>query len=131
MTREIFVFGSNEAGRHGAGAAHFALQHHGAVYGQGEGMQGDSYGIPTKDRALRTLPLRRILTYTRTFVDFAEAHPELVFRITRIGCGLAGYEDEDIAPMFQGAPANCLFFDRRWPVLAKSVPLSRLLRLYG
>ena len=108
MTRQqIFVFGSNLAGRHGAGAALFARQHHGAVYGQGMGLQGTSYGIPTKGMHLATLTLYQIKHYVSEFIKFAEAHPELTFNVTRIGCGLAGYTDSDIAPMFKGAPINC------------------------
>ena len=103
----IFVFGSNLAGIHGAGAALFARQNHGAVYGQGVGMQGESYGIPTKDENLQTLPLFRIKPYVDDFIVFAKAHPELTFQVTRIGCGLAGYTDTDICPMFVEAPTNC------------------------
>lgn len=104
---EIFVFGSNLAGRHGAGAALFAKQHHGAVYGQGTGRQGNSYAIPTKDGSLTTLHTMVIAVYVAQFIKYAKEHPELVFNVTRIGCGLAGYNDADIAPLFAGAPENC------------------------
>lgn len=107
FTREIFVFGSNLAGRHGKGAALCALQQHGAHYGQGSGLQGNSYAIPTKDRFLRSLPLLMISAYVNEFVDFAAAHPELKFNVTAVGCGLAGYTPKQIAPMFSGAPDNC------------------------
>lgn len=103
----IFVFGSNLAGRHGAGAALHARNHCGAKYGVGEGLQGKSYAIPTKDEQLRTLPLERIREYVERFIAFATERSDLTFEVTRIGCGLAGYKDEDIAPMFQGAPTNC------------------------
>lgn len=103
----IFVFGSNLAGRHGAGAALFALQNHGARYGQGVGRQGNSYAIPTKDFSIKTLPLIEIHFHVRDFLDYASKHPELEFQVTRIGCGLAGYSDEDIAPFFKNAPSNC------------------------
>lgn len=103
----IFVFGSNLAGRHGAGAALHAHKYHGAVYGQGIGLQGSSYGIPTKDLRIKTLPLKVIQAYVDQFIHFARLHPELEFQVTRIGCGLAGYKDTDIAPMFSTAPANC------------------------
>lgn len=103
----IFVFGSNLAGRHGAGAALFALQKHGAIYGQGVGRQGNSYGIPTKDSNIRTLCLEDIDWYVQGFVEYATKNPDLEFEVTRIGCGLAGYTDKDIAPMFKGAPNNC------------------------
>jgi hypothetical protein len=106
--KTIFVFGSNLAGRHGAGAAKFAHENHGAVYGQGYGLQGTSFAIPTKDAKLQTLPLERIRSFVTTFLDFAREHHELTFSITRVGCGLAGYRDVDIAPMFEKASSNCL-----------------------
>ena len=106
--KEIFVFGSNEAGRHGAGAAQFARQHHGAIYGQGYGLQGDSFGIPTKDRNLKTLPLDTIKLYVNKFKEFAVEHPELTFRLTPVGCGLAGYIPNDIAPLFKDSPLNII-----------------------
>ncbi len=102
----IFVFGSNLAGRHGKGAALYAKQHHGAIYGCAMGMQGNSYAIPTKDFNLKTLSLPRIKVYVDSFIKYAHANPELEFEVTRIGCGLAGYTDFDISPMFHGAPAN-------------------------
>lgn len=104
---KIFVFGSNEAGRHGKGAALHARNHKGAVYGQGIGLQGESYAIPTKDANLRTLPLATIREYVDEFLVFASRCPLSTFEVTRIGCGLAGYKDEDVAPMFAGAPENC------------------------
>jgi hypothetical protein len=103
----IFVFGSNLAGRHGAGAALFARQHHGAINGLGFGPQGSSYAIPTKDQNIITLTLPRIAHYVFVFLEYARAHPELTFDVTRIGCGLAGYDDADISPMFKDAPENC------------------------
>jgi hypothetical protein len=102
----IFVFGSNLAGRHGAGAAKFAVKHHGAVYGQGWGLQGNSFAIPTKDAKIKTLPLFYIRIYVDEFKIFAEEHPELTFQLTPIGCGLAGYTYEDIGPMFKNSPSN-------------------------
>ena len=106
--RTIFVFGSNLAGRHGAGAAKFARENHGAVYGQGVGLQGDSYAIPTKDEGLRVLPLSHISQYVQQFIEFAELADDLEFRLTPIGCGLAGYKPEQIAPMFTSAPSNVI-----------------------
>jgi hypothetical protein len=103
----IFVFGSNLAGRHGAGAALYARQHHGAIYGRGVGPQGQSYAIPTKDGSLRPLGLKQIAAYVQEFLAYAASHPELRFQVTRIGCGLAGYKATDIAPMFVGTPGNC------------------------
>lgn len=110
--QEIFVFGSNLRGVHGAGAAAFAMANHGAIYGVGVGIQGQSYGIPTKDMQIRTLPLDKIKPYVDQFIGFAKAHPELVFNVTAIGCGLAGYTPADIAPMFKGSPSNCQFDPR-------------------
>ena len=106
-TTKIFVFGSNIAGRHGAGAALYARKHHGAIYGKGEGLQGTSYAIPTKDYHIKTLPLEEIQKYVNTFLKFAEQHQELTFQITPIGCGLAGYKPEQISPFFKNCPENC------------------------
>ena len=104
---KIFVFGSNLAGIHGAGAAKCAREEHGAIMGQGIGRQGNSYGIPTKDENLKTLPLERIAPFVAGFLTYARENLNATFQVTRIGCGLAGYTDTDIAPMFQGAPDNC------------------------
>jgi hypothetical protein len=104
----VFVFGSNLAGRHGKGAALYAREHHGAIYGQSEGLQGNSYGIPTKDASIRTLPLETIAGYVTRFKAFAAAHPDHRFQVTAIGCGLAGYSPTQIAPLFRGAPSNCI-----------------------
>lgn len=103
----IFVFGSNLAGRHGKGAALFAKQHHGAVYGVGIGHTGNAFAIPTKDEKIRTLPLDRIHVYVQDFLTYARNNPTLEFEVTKIGCGLAGYQEHQIAPMFAGAPMNC------------------------
>lgn len=105
--RRIFVFGSNLAGRHGLGAALAAVREHGAVYGQGAGLQGNSYAIPTKSHDLKTLPLEIVARYISAFLAFAKNNPELEFDITRVGCGLAGYKDKDVGPLFRGAPKNC------------------------
>ena len=99
----IFVFGSNEAGRHGKGAALFARQNHGAIYGKGVGLQGNSYAIPTKDKNIRTLPLSSIEKYVDEFLEFAACNQQLEFNVTRVGCGLAGYTDQQIAPLFKAA----------------------------
>jgi hypothetical protein len=114
----IFVFGSNLAGRHGKGAALYARQQHGAVYGHGVSLQGNSYAIPTKDEQLNTLPLEQIAGYVEQFKAFALSHPELMFQVTAIGCGLAGYKPQQIAPMFAGAPANCVLSEEFRLVLA-------------
>ena len=113
----IFVFGSNLAGRHGKGAAEYALRHRGAIYGQGVGLQGYSYAIPTKDRKLKTLPLETIKIYVEQFIEFAINNPDMTFEVTKIGCGLAGYVPKDIAPMFKSAPGNVVLpkeFLPRW-----------------
>ena len=112
--REIFTFGSNEAGRHGAGAAKFAKENHGAIYGQGIGLQGNSYAIPTKNKNLVTLPLAVIKSYVKDFIKFANDNPDIKFKVTRIGCGLAGYTDDEIGPMFSEARSNVVFFDQSW-----------------
>lgn len=105
----IFVFGSNLSGRHGKGAALCARQKHGAVYGVGVGRTGSSYAIPTKgaDTYLTPLSLTEIQGYVFEFIHYAKVHPELHFEVTRVGCGLAGYMDHDIAPLFKSAPDNC------------------------
>lgn len=107
MSATIFVFGSNHAGRHGAGAARHARQYFGAVYGIGEGRTGNAYAIPTKDKRLKVRPLSLIDESVQRFIGYAKTHPELQFTVTRIGCGLAGYTDREIAPMFAKAPDNC------------------------
>ena len=106
----VFVFGSNLAGRHGKGAAKWALENRGAIYGQGVGPQGNSYAIPTKDEYLRVLSLEDIESYVGEFISYALDNPEKLFQLTPVGCGLAGYKREDIEPMFKGAPDNV-----NWP----------------
>mgnify|MGYP001575308488 CR=1 FL=1 len=105
--KEIFVFGSNLAGRHGKGAAKFAKDNYGAIYGRGKGIQGNSYAIPTKDAYLEPLPLKSIDNFVHEILCYAQDNPQDTFNVTRIGCGLAGYNDNQIAPMFKGAPENC------------------------
>lgn len=92
---EIFVFGSNLQGYHGAGAARMALDKFGAVWGQGVGLQGQSYAIPTMEGGVDT-----IKPYVDEFIEFAKQHPEYQFLLTRVGCGIAGFTDEEIAPLF-------------------------------
>jgi hypothetical protein len=115
----IFVFGSNLAGRHGRGAAKDAVDKYGAIYGQGAGLQGHSYAIPTKDERIQTLPLLVISNYVKQFLWFATVHPEMEFFVTKIGCGLAGYTPEQIAPFFRGAPKNCKLPEEFLSVIAK------------
>ncbi len=100
---EIFVFGSNLGGRHGRGAAKQALTW-GAKWGQASGLQGRTYGIPTKDASIRrVLTLSEIKPYVDEFIDFAKVNPQLVFLVTEIGCGLANYDPKDISPLFRKA----------------------------
>lgn len=103
----IFVFGSNLAGRHGKGDALIARQRHGAVYGQGEGLQGRSYGLPTKDARIQSLPLAEVVKSVARFLDFARLHPEMNFSVAAVGCRLAGFTPAQIAPLFVDAPSNC------------------------
>lgn len=105
----IFVFGSNEAGIHGAGAAKTAHEQYGAVWGCGYGLQGQSFAIPTKDRYIQTLPLDAIESYVKKFLIFARSNPDLKFFITPFGCGLAGYKRTQIGPMLNNIPSNCYF----------------------
>ena len=103
---EVFVFGSNLAGSHGGGAAYVAWRKFGAIMGQGVGLQGQSYGIPTMHGGVEA-----IRPYVDEFIAFAKEHPELFFYVTRIGCGIAGFRDEEIAPLFtaaRGVPNICL-----------------------
>ena len=93
---EIFVFGSNLQGLHGGGAARLAYEKFGAIWGQGVGLQGQSYGIPTMHGGVDA-----IKPYVDEFIEFAKSHPELTFFVTRIGCGIAGFRDEEIAPLFK------------------------------
>lgn len=103
---QVFVFGSNLAGRHGKGAALQALQLFGAKYGQGTGIQGQTYAIPTKDESIRSMKVEKIAKHVAYFIWYAVQRPELEFLVTRVGCGLAAHADADIAPLFFGAPDN-------------------------
>jgi hypothetical protein len=105
----VFVFGSNAAGVHGAGAALRAYEVYGAEWGKGEGLQNESYAIPTKARDLKVLPLDKIERFVTTFKLFAQNYPEKTFYVTEIGTGLANYQHKDIAPLFKNSPHNCVF----------------------
>lgn len=114
--QKVFCFGSNTAGHHGKGAALTALREHGAIYGQGSGLQGNSYAIPTRGYVqgkLQTLSLMAINDNVMEFLHFALDHPELEFWVTRLGTGYARYEDSQIAPMFEGAPENVIL-PQKW-----------------
>lgn len=104
---QIFVFGSNLAGRHGAGSALVAKNKHGAKNGIGWGRTGNAYALPTKDENLLPLLPSVIARYVRVFLLYAENHPEIDFEIVKVGCGLAGYNESVMMPMFIGAPKNC------------------------
>lgn len=116
LPNAVFVFGSNEAGIHGAGAAKVAAEKYGAIKGMGRGFASSyrSYAIPTKDYDLKVRTLIEIEHDVREFLEIviagneSWAEEDLIFAVTRIGCGYAGYKDEDIAPMFANAPVNCL-----------------------
>jgi hypothetical protein len=108
--RLIFVFGSNREGRHGKGAAKLALKQFGAMYGTSMGLQGYSYAIQTKELRKGCLPvtLREIRIQVNEFLKFASDHPNWLFLVTSIGCGLAGFAPEEIAPVFTNHPSNVL-----------------------
>jgi hypothetical protein len=109
MTDEIFVFGSNFAGRHGKGAALYAKEHYGAENGVGEGPTGRAYAIPTKDEHLRPIPAWQVGVFIQRFCDHARVHPDKVFLVTPIGTGLAGLDKRAIWKAFVDAkiPSNC------------------------
>lgn len=113
---EIFVFGSNLAGNHAGGAARLAYVKWGAVWGQGVGLQGQTYAIPTMHGGVEA-----IRPYVEEFIRFAESHPEQVFLVTEIGCGIAGFTPDEIAPLFAAAvPVQNVFLPERfWEVLEK------------
>lgn len=111
---EIFVFGSNLEGHHGGGAALLAWKKWGAIWGQGAGLQGQTYGIPTMHGGPD-----RIKPYVDEFISFARQHPELTFLVTEIGCGIAGFRPAEIAPLFRDAVdvENIHLPQRFWEVL--------------
>ncbi|MBP6429775.1 MAG: hypothetical protein KA273_05195 [Bacteroidales bacterium] len=93
---EIFVFGSNLSGIHAGGAAYIAFKHFGAVWGVGYGLQGQTFALPTKDKEIITLPLSKVKSYLKDFIEFVYLNPNLKFYLTKIGCGLAGFTIEEI-----------------------------------
>lgn len=111
---EIFVFGSNLEGAHGGGAALLAFRKWGAIWGQGAGLQGQTYGIPTMHGGVE-----EIRPYVDEFIRFAKEHPELTFLVTEIGCGIAGFRPEEIAPLFRDAVPveNIHLPERFWDIL--------------
>lgn len=116
---QIFVFGSNLSGRHGKGAAKTALGW-GAKWGQAKGLQGRTYGIPTKDASIRrTLSIVEIKPFVDEFIEFAKTNPNLIFLVTEIGCGLAGLKPKQVAPLFSECKelSNIYLPSRFWHVL--------------
>ena len=114
QSNEIFVFGSNLAGIHGGGAARLAYQKFGAVWGQGVGLEGQSYAIPTMQGGVET-----IKPYVDEFIEFAKQHPQLKFLVTEIGCGIAGFTPTEIAPLFEQAKgvSNIYLPEHFWKLL--------------
>jgi hypothetical protein len=104
----IFVFGSNKAGRHGKGAALYAKENYGAIYGKGEGIQGQSYAIPTKDENLNPVSVRDLQDAIGRFCEYARENKQMKFALTPVGCGLAGFKKSDVWGMFKfhGLPSN-------------------------
>lgn len=115
--KEIFVFGSNLQGRHGAGAAAIAEKKFGAISGQGVGLQGQSYGIPTMHGGIE-----EIKPYVDEFIEFVKQNPNLKFLVTRIGCGIAGFTEEEMAPLFAEAAnvENIYLPDTFWDIIEGS-----------
>ncbi len=111
---EIFVFGSNKEGMHGGGAARIAYKEFGARWGEGVGMTGRCYAIPTMDGSLDI-----IRKHVDDFTEYAAAHPELTFLVTRIGCGIAGWRDSEIAPLLGKASelGNVTLPEEFWKIL--------------
>lgn len=117
----VFVFGSNLLGLHGGGAARVAFERYGAEYGVAEGRTGSAYAIPTLGRKYEQLSLPRIHEAVGIFLQHARSAPHEKFYVTRIGCGIAGFDDMEIAPMFAGAPGNCSFAEAWRPWIEANV----------
>ena len=109
----ILVFGSNRKGIHGAGSALCAARQYGAEFGVGEGRTGNAYAIPTKETPYRRSAWSDVRAAVDLFLEYARAHADLEFVVVRVGCGLAGFADDEIAPLFVDAPENCAF-DPAW-----------------
>ncbi len=108
-----FVFGSNLSGIHGAGSARIAYEKYNAHWGVGEGLTGQAYALPTKGKNISFMPLSEVKEHVDKFKKFAQVNPGYKFRVTCVGCGLAGFTDSEIAPLFIGSPENC-YFDTKW-----------------
>lgn len=118
----VFVFGSNLAGTHAGGAAKIALLHFGAMKGAGRGWAGQSYAIPTMNEHLQQMPLSQIASYIDDFKIYTKNHPKMKYFITAVGCGVAGYKVEEIAPMFKGISHNVIFPSSFRPFVEKTLP---------
>lgn len=129
---QIFVFGSNMSGIHGAGAALLAKEKFGAITGAASGLQGISYAIPTKDiKQNRPIDLDFIRVYVDSFIKYSKDHPGKEFLVTEIGCGLSGYTPEQIAPLFEKAInlTNVFLPERFWRVLAPEASSNDIFRV--
>ncbi len=124
----VFVFGSNLQGIHGAGAARFARQFRGAELGVGEGPTGSCYALPTKATPIdkEKLELGFVAERVQVFLDYARAHPDVNFQVSAIGCGLAGFTDAQIAPLFSSAPDNC-WLPGKWVRMLREPALTRVI----
>lgn len=118
----IFVFGSNMAGTHQGGAAKTALLHFGATKGVGRGWAGQSFAIPTMNEHLQQMPLSQIQHYIDDFKIYTRNHLKMKYFITSVGCGVAGYKVEEIAPMFKGISRNVIFPVSFRPFVEKTLP---------
>lgn len=128
LDNAIFVFGANQLGIHGKGAALHAAKFYGAEKGVGEGLTGYSYAIPTKSTPNASLRLEQVKYHVDKFLEFAGAHQDKIFQVTRIGCGLAGFSDEQIYPLFSKRSENVLL-SRKWlkienPELAPAIVIA-------
>ena len=118
----VCVFGSNMAGTHAGGAAKIALLHFGAMKGAGRGWAGQSYAIPTMNEHLQQMPLSQIQHYIDDFKIYTKNHPKMTYFLTSIGCGIAGYKVEEIAPMFKGISHNVIFPASFRPFVERTLP---------
>lgn len=127
----VFVFGSNMAGTHQGGAAKTAHLHFGAMKGVGRGWSGQSFAIPTMNEHLQQMPLSQIQHYIDDFKIYTQNHPKLKYFITSVGCGVAGYKVEEIAPMFKGISHNVIFPQSFRPFVERTLPKLTQKLLYS
>ncbi|MHA3104569.1 hypothetical protein [Acinetobacter sp. ANC 3791] len=120
----VFVFGSNLAGEHNDGAARIAQLFFGAMTGIGRGWSGQSFAIPTLNEHLQQMPISQIAHYIEDFKIYAQNHLTTQYFITALGCGIAGYQVSEIAPLFQGISSNVIFPESFRPYVEKNA--SRL-----